>query len=167
MTHITVIPSSSPPAHSNAAWNLAPHLESEITSLAAICEVKQPQRQPLDTLEEDEGDEESDDNEESEDVGPPTNCTASLAPSDNKDGMKRRFLDTLAEIVCYKKYAMYVTCTGLQEWNSRAIITVARNAKWEKRDTDLLTDLATLMEGLAAGGKSLSYLYYMGNRFKN
>ena len=88
MTRVSVIPALpvSPNSSDALEWSFPPDLESEITTLAAWCQVKQQQRVPLSSsIEESEDDlDESTDDEE---------CTNLLIPPslDGDAGIKKDF----------------------------------------------------------------------------
>ncbi|KAL4803124.1 hypothetical protein BDV18DRAFT_163184 [Aspergillus unguis] len=134
--------------NSNAAtarWTFPAELESEITTLAAIYHAEQQQRTPLpagreEDLYDDSSDEDGDDDRTDAAVSLKENKTAS---------MKMLFLDKLAEILCYEKHVDFVTCTALLEGEDRVTVLAARNARWEKKDVEMLKEIAEFMEGVA------------------
>lgn len=75
------------------------------------------------------------------DQQPSTSIAASLTEEGTKS-VKMRFLDRLAEILCYKKKAHYVTCTAMQETADEVNILAVRNARWGERDIKLLEEMA-------------------------
>ncbi|GLB16009.1 hypothetical protein AtubIFM61612_005844 [Aspergillus tubingensis] len=134
-------------------WNLPNEIESQITTLAAVLQVQQQQRTPL-------AREEEEDEEETDDEGTPNDeqlrnhelgSSAVVAPlaSENTKNLRRCFLDQLAELLCYKKDAHYVTCTYLREGVDEVTILASRNAAWEDKDIRLLESLAGTLEQLA------------------
>lgn len=137
-------------------WNLPNEIESQITTLAAVLQVQQQQRTPL-AREEEEDEEETDDEETSNEQlhNHELGSSAVVAPlaSENMKNLKRCFLDQLAELLCYKKDAHYVTCTYLREGLDEITILASRNAAWEDKDIKLLESLAGTLEQLAARGK--------------
>ncbi|GAA92825.1 phosphoserine aminotransferase [Aspergillus luchuensis IFO 4308] len=134
-------------------WNLPNEIESQITTLAAVLQVQQQQRTPL-AREEEEDEEETDDEETSNEQlhNHELGSSAVVAPlaSENMKNLKRCFLDQLAELLCYKKDAHYVTCTYLREGLDEITILASRNAAWEDKDIKLLESLAGTLEQLAA-----------------
>lgn len=79
---------------------------------------------------------------------PSTSIAASLTEGDTKS-VKMRFLDRLAEILCYEKNPHYVTCTALQETADEVNILALRNARWGKKDIELLEEVARQLELVA------------------
>lgn len=138
-------------------WNLPNEIESQIITLAAVLHVQQQQRTPL-AREEEEDEEETDDEGISSDEqlgNHELGSSAVVAPlaSENTKNLKRCFLDQLAELLCYKKDAHYVTCTYLREGVDEVTILASRNAAWEDKDIRLLESLAGTLEQLAVRGK--------------
>ncbi|PYH32689.1 O-phospho-L-serine:2-oxoglutarate transaminase [Aspergillus neoniger CBS 115656] len=133
-------------------WNLPNEIESQITTLAAVLHVQQQQRTPL-PREEEEDEEETDDEETSNEQlhNHELGSSAVVAPlaSENTKNLRRCFLDQLAELLCYKKDAHYVTCTYLREGVDEVTILASRNAAWEDKDIRLLESLAGTLEQLA------------------
>ncbi|KAJ5797887.1 uncharacterized protein N7503_007183 [Penicillium pulvis] len=146
-------PSSHVPSHETSAWHLTAEIESEVTTLAAICQVKHQQRAPLETSEDGEVDyaESSDDDEMDGDEEPSTSIAASLTV-EGTQSVKMRFLDRLAEILCYKKEAHYVTCAAMQVTVDKVNILAVRNATWEEKDIKLLAEIAVQLELVAKRG---------------
>lgn len=150
-------------------WNLPNEIESQITTLAAVLQVQQQQRTPL-------AREEEEDEEETDDEGTPNDeqlrnhelgSSAVVAPlaSENTKNLRRCFLDQLAELLCYKKDAHYVTCTYLREGVDEVTILASRNAAWEDKDIRLLESLAGTLEQLAVRGKHKHFMclvYFVG-----
>ncbi|PWY61897.1 phosphoserine aminotransferase [Aspergillus eucalypticola CBS 122712] len=134
-------------------WNLPNEIESQIKTLAAVLQVQQQQCTPLER-EEEEDEEETDDEETSNEqlhnheLGSSA-VVAPLALEDTKN-LKRCFLDQLAELLCYKKDAHYVTCTYLREGLDGITILASRNAAWKDKDIRILESLAGTLEQLAA-----------------
>lgn len=60
-----------------------------------------------------------------------------------------RFLDRLAETLCYKKDPHYVTCTAMQETADEVNILALRNARWGEKDIELLEEVARQLELVA------------------
>lgn len=148
MTRISVIPALpvSLDSSNTLEWSFPPDLESEITTLAAWCQVKQQQREPLSsTIEDSQNDmDESIDDE---------NCTNLLSPLslDGDAGIKRDFLDGLAEIICYRKDSLLITSTALIYSEKEATIVAARNSTsgretWSDKDVEMLEYLAGVPE---------------------
>lgn len=92
------------------------------------------------------GDEEMDCDEQ-----PSTSIAAPLTEEDTQS-VKMRFLDRLAEILCYKKEAHYVTCAAMQVTVDKVNILAVRNARWEEKDIKLLEDIAVQLELVAKRG---------------
>lgn len=86
---------------------------------------------------------ESSDEQMDGDEQPSTSIAASLTEEGTKS-VKMRFLDRLAEILCYKKDAHYVTCTAMQETDDEVNILALRNDRWEGKDIKLLEEVARL-----------------------
>lgn len=154
MAHVTIIPLPDPSRlNKDSAWSLPAQTESEIASLAAWCQVKQQQREPLlgtaKGEEEDTSSNEEPVNDDEDEIL--TNFRASLT-IDETEPVKIQFLDLLAEIVCRDKHGSYVTCTSLGESEDSATILIARNAKWTGLDCDFLDSLATTIESIASKG---------------
>ena len=142
-------------------WNLPNEIESQITTLAAVLQVQQQQRTPI-AREEEEGEEETDDEETSNEQlhNHELGSSAVVAPlaSENTKNLRRCFLDQLAELLCYKKDAHYVTCTYLREEVDEVTILASRNAAWEDKDIRLLESLAGTLEQLAVRGKHKHFM---------
>lgn len=114
MSRVTIVPLHIPPHPTDdSAWHLSADIESEITTLAAWCQVKRQQRKPLDVAKGEEKDNllgEEQLNGGDDDYL--TNFPAALT-IDNTKSIKMGFLDGLAEILCYEKNASYVTCASM------------------------------------------------------
>jgi hypothetical protein len=154
MTRISVI--SALPVSSDSGddleWSFHPDLESEVTTLAAWCQVKQQQRAPLSSsIEGSEYDlDESTDDEE---------CTNLLIPPslDGDTRIKNDLLDRLAELLCYRKDASLITSTALIYSEMEATIVAARNSTssgttWSNKDIKMLEYLAEVLERVSADG---------------
>ncbi|KAJ5814770.1 hypothetical protein N7474_006547 [Penicillium riverlandense] len=153
MGHVTVIPPSSQVVgYGGVDWHLSADIESDITTLAAICQVNQPQRTPLGAGKEEKIHDDYSGGDERASIrdGSSTNVNACLTGDDTKS-IKMVFLDRLAELLCYKKHAHYVTCTSLLEGQDEITIFAARNATWEEKDRELLESLANMLELIATG----------------
>jgi hypothetical protein len=154
MSRVSVIPALpvSPNSSDALEWSFPPDLESEITTLAAWCQVKQQQRVPLSSsIEESEDDlDESTDDEE---------CTNLLIPPslDGDAGIKKDFLDLLAELLCYRKEPSLITSTALIYIERQATIVAARNPTsggntWSDKDVKMLKYFAEVLERISADG---------------
>jgi hypothetical protein len=139
----------------DSIWQLPPEIESEITTLATVCHVKNQQRIPLAAgREEDMHEPDSSDDEESENGSHfATNVAGRLGPGTAKS-VRMEFLDQLAELICRKKDADYVTCTSLMESEEEVTIFAARNAAWVDADVKLLEEVASMLESVATTGKA-------------
>jgi hypothetical protein len=82
---------------------------------------------------------------------PSTSIAASLTQEGTKS-VKMRLLDRLAEILCYKKVAHYVTCTAMQETDDEVNILALRNAAWSGKDIELLEEVSRQLEIVATKG---------------
>lgn len=154
MTHVKVIPSLPVSLDPTDAleWCFPPDLESEITTLAAWCQVKQQQREPLSSTTEgsqDDLDESIDDED----------CTNRLSPPslDGDAVIKKTFLDRLAEILCNRKDPSLITSTALIYSEKEATIVAARNSTsgpktWSDDDVRMLENLAEVLERISADG---------------
>ncbi|KAL4881929.1 hypothetical protein BJY04DRAFT_217632 [Aspergillus karnatakaensis] len=153
MARVSILP---PPSLSTTketlAWHLPGGIESEITTLAAVCQIKRQQRTPLAQRNEDAiHDIDSSDNEQHADHERASTGFVAPPRTGGKKSIKMLFLDHVAQILCYKKHAHYVTCAAMKEGSDEVTILVARNAPWKEKDTKLLEDLASLLEHVAAG----------------
>ncbi|OIW30057.1 hypothetical protein CONLIGDRAFT_644082 [Coniochaeta ligniaria NRRL 30616] len=152
MTRVRIITSlpASPGSSDALEWRFPPDLESEITTLAALCQVNQQQREPIapstqageDGMDDPTGDEEC------------TNSFSSLSLVDDAE-MKRGFLDRLAELLCYRKDPTLITSTALIYSDEEAIIVAARNSSsggdtWSHRDVRMLEYLAEVLERISS-----------------
>jgi hypothetical protein len=147
MNRITTIPVPATIQRTGSPiWRFFKEQESEIVNLAAQCQLKQQQREPLDVvLPDDEAECDSDDDDDLSTVFP-----AQLTTDGTKQ-IKTEFLDRLAEIVCREKHASYVTCTSIIEEEDQVMIVIARNAKWVEEDKVFLNKLVDLMEMISRG----------------
>lgn len=143
------IPRSSSDVHE---WHFLSGLESEITTLAAWCQAKQQQRDPLYDSPED--------NEDDLDERIEEDVSTELLPPPSSDAntlMKRNFLDELAEILCYDKIPALITSTALIYNDEEATIVAARNSTadgeaWSNKDIELLEYLAGVLEKVSSDG---------------
>lgn len=156
MTRVSVIPAFpvSPNTSDALEWRFPPDIESEITTLAAWCQVKQQQREPLSSVEdgEDDLDELLDDDES-------TNLLAPLS-LDGDARIKKDFLDRLAELLCYTKDPSLITSTALVYSDEEATIVAARNSSsggntWSDKDVKMLEYLAEVLERISSNGSCL------------
>ena len=138
----------------DSVWRFPPDTESEITTLATVCHVKHQQQTPLapgmeeDIREVDSSDDERDEN----DSNFATDVVCRLGIGTGKS-IRMRFLDRLAELICRKKEAHYITCTSLMESEEDATIFVVRNASWTDTDIELLEKVANMLEAVASRGR--------------
>lgn len=153
MGHVTVLPAfSETDGYESASWQLPADIESEITTLAAVCQVKQQQRVPFETWNVEELDYvDSSDGEQVGSHGLASTSAAAYLDMDGNKSIKVQFLERLAALLCHTKHAHYVSCTSLQEGQDEATILAARNAPREDRDLKLLEDLAAVLEVIATG----------------
>lgn len=148
---ITSLPAS-PDSSDAVEWHFAPDLESEITTLATLCQLKQQQREPIPNYT--QGREDSmDDPMEDEEC---TNFSPSLSLEDDAQ-MKKGFLDRLAELLCYRKDPALITSTALVYCDEVATIVAARNSSsggstWSPRDIKMLEYLAEVLERISSNG---------------
>ncbi|USP76856.1 uncharacterized protein yc1106_04130 [Curvularia clavata] len=153
MSHISLV--TTPPATLNSKdaveWNFPPAIESEIATLAALCQAKQKQREPLPSSRDEE---ESDLDELIED----DEWTNHLTPtsSDGEAEIKKGFLDRLGELLCYRKEPSLITSTALIYSEKEATIVIARNSHsrgktWSDRDIKTLEHLAEALEKVSVG----------------
>jgi hypothetical protein len=126
MNRITTIPMPITTQRTGSSiWRFSKEQESEIVNLAAQCQSKQQQREPLDVvLPHDEAEYDSDDDDDLSTSFP------SKLTTDGTKQVKMEFPDRLAEIVCREKHASYVTCTSIIEEEDQVMIVIARNARW-------------------------------------
>lgn len=151
MTRVSVVSAfSSVPNSSDATeWRFHPDTESEITTLAAWRQIRQLQREPLSSTKDGEDDlDESIDDEE---------CTNLLDPAylNGDAGIKKGFLDRLAELLCYRKDPSLITSTALLYNDKEVTIVAARNSPtkgktWSKKDITMLEYLAALLEQISS-----------------
>jgi hypothetical protein len=101
MDHVIIVPlPPGPHPKGDSAWHLSGGIESEITTLAAWCQVERQQRKPLEIAKGEEKEDWSDEEQLSDgDDDDLTNLPASLT-EDNAKSIKMIFLDRLAEILC-------------------------------------------------------------------
>jgi hypothetical protein len=148
---ITSLPAS--PGSSDALeWRFHPDLESEITTLAALCQVKQQQRVPIVPSIQEEDDDVDNSAEDDE-------CTNffSLLSLDDDTKIKRGFLDRLAELLCYKKDPALIASTALIYSDEEATIVAARNSSsggdtWSQKDCRMLEYLSEILERISFDG---------------
>ena len=153
MAHAYVVPLLELPEESanNSIWRLSADVESEITTLAAWCQVKQLQREPDKTVNTEEG------NASYGDVLPNdgdghvlTDIPASLA-KDSDGSINELFLNVLAEILCKEKNPLFVASTAMTNEEGKVTIVAARNGTdWEDDDISLMEYLAITMEKIAS-----------------
>ncbi|KKP05796.1 hypothetical protein THAR02_02080 [Trichoderma harzianum] len=151
MTHVSVVSAFSwvPNSSDATEWRFHPDTESEITTLAAWRQIQQLQREPLSATKDGEDDlDESIDDEE---------CTSLLAPAylDGDAGIKKGFLDRLAELLCYRKDPSLITSTALLYNDEEVTIVAARNSSkkgktWSDKDIMMLEHLAALLERISS-----------------
>ncbi|KAF4123095.1 hypothetical protein GMORB2_6643 [Geosmithia morbida] len=126
----------------------AERLESEITTLATWCEVKQQQREPLaPCTDEDRGD----DDLEGDSRDGCTDRHNTLSDDSNGARSLKSFLDRLAELLCYKKDPTLITSTAIVHNDEEATIVAARNSyshvpTWSDKDTKILECFAQVLE---------------------
>lgn len=139
----------------DSVWRLPPDIESEITTLATVCHVKHQQRTPLAAgREEDIREADSSDDEGSQNGSNFATDVVGRLGIGTVKSVRMRFLDHLAELICRKKEANYVTCTSLMESEEEATIFVARNASWVDTDIELLEKVANMLEAVASRGRA-------------
>ncbi|RBQ72072.1 hypothetical protein FVER14953_14019 [Fusarium verticillioides] len=154
MAHVSIIPAPilANESAATSAWCFQSDIESEITALAAWCQVKQQQREPLKATTEEDDDASSDELINEHDV----DCLTDDRTLLTKDGtklIKQDFLDRLAELLCCMKKPSFITCTAMIEEQDEVTIVAARNgAKWTADDKNLMEELATIMERLSSDG---------------
>lgn len=139
----------------DSVWRLSPDIESEITTLATECHFKHQQRTPLAAGREEDIREADSSDDEGGETGSnfATDVVGRLGTGTVKS-IKMRFLDHLAELICRKKEAHYVTCTSLTESEEEATIFAARNAPWVDADIKLLNKVANMLEAVASRGRA-------------
>lgn len=79
----------------------------------------------------------------------PATSIADYLTEEGTKSVKMRFLDRLAETLCYKKDPHYVTCTAMQETADEVNILALRNARWGGKDIKLLEEVARQLELVA------------------
>ncbi|GFP60343.1 hypothetical protein TASIC1_0017010500 [Trichoderma asperellum] len=151
MTRVSVVSAflSVPNSSDATEWRFHPDAESEITTLAAWRQIRQLQREPLSSTKDGEDDlDESIDDEE---------CTNLLAPAslDGDSGIKKGFLDRLAELLCCRKEPSLITSTALLYNDEEVTIVAARNSPtngktWSDEDIMMLECLAVLLERISS-----------------
>lgn len=154
MAHIHILPSLSVSTEAGDAgeWHFHPDLESEITTLATSCHVRQQQRDPIvQPVQQDE--------DGTVDLTDDGECTKpfSTPSSENDVEMKIGLLDRLAELLCFDKKPVLITSTALMADNKDNIIVCARNSSdngntWSTKDVDMLEHLAGVLEKASSGG---------------
>lgn len=132
----------------SSGWHFSPVDESEVTTLAACCQVKHQQRECLDELVEASEDEEEMENDD----GQHTDIVELVGIEDTK--LFSEFLDRLAEILCFKKAPTHVTSTAMIKKEDQVTIIAARNGDtaWRTEDKAMLEELAVTMEKLSSHG---------------
>ncbi|KAH8752838.1 hypothetical protein F5883DRAFT_621355 [Diaporthe sp. PMI_573] len=152
MTRVRIITSlpASPGSSDALEWRFPPDLESEITTLAALCQVKQQQREPIAPPTQ-EGEDDVDNPTEDEEC---TDFFSSLSLDDDTE-IKRGFLDRLAELLCYRKDPTLIASTALIYSDEEATIVAARNSSlggdtWSYRDFRMLEYLAEVLERISS-----------------
>lgn len=139
----------------DSIWRLPPNIESEITTLATVCHAKHQQRTPLAAgREEDNREADSSDDEGSENGSNFATDVVGRLGIGTVKSIRMGFLDHLAELICRKKEAQYVTCTSLMESEEEATIFVARNASWLSADIELLEKVANMLGAVASRGRA-------------
>lgn len=157
MTRVSVV--SAPPVSVSSSdvseRRFLPDLESEVTTLAAWCQVKQQQQKPLSSDTEDREEDLEDSIEEC------SNLPASLS-LDSDAGIKKDFLDRLAELLCYRKDPSLITSTALIYSDEGATIVAARNSSsrgrgqtWSEKDVKMLEYLGQFLERVSSDGLCL------------
>lgn len=143
----------SPGTTHGVEWGLRPDLESEITTLAALCQVKQQQREPIAPSPQESEDGRDDLTEDEE-------CTSSFFPSLPLDAaeIKRGFLDRLAELLCYRKDPVLISSTALIYRDDEVTIVAARNSSlgedaWSNKDVRMLEYLGEVLERISSDGR--------------
>ena len=151
-TRVTVVSAPVvPPNSGNVSKRRFLHdLESEICTLAARCQFKQQQRDPLYSFFEDDEDDLADLEEED------TNLLAPLSLESN-NGIKAAFLDRLAELLCYEKKPSLITSTALIHSEDGVTIVASRNSAsqgetWSNKDIKMLEYLAQILERISSDG---------------
>lgn len=154
MTHVRVVPVPPVPQNSEhiTKQRFLTNLEFEIYSLAAKCQEQQQQRKPLSSFAEDDDHDEDGLTEDEEAL---TNAFAPLS-LESDDGIKKAFLDRLAELLCYEKDASLITSTALLQDNNGVTIIASRNSRrgktWSDKDIEMLEYLAQALERFSSEG---------------
>ncbi|PNP82367.1 hypothetical protein FNYG_04302 [Fusarium nygamai] len=152
MAHIRIISSLSVSLGSSdvVEWHFPPDLESEISTLASLCHVRQQQREPIVQSAQEDEDGTLDLMEDGE-------CTKpfSTLALDNDVEMKSGFLDRLAELLCFDKKPVLITSTALVSDSKEDIIVCARNSStsgntWSTKDVEMLEHLAGVLERISS-----------------
>ncbi|KAJ5886973.1 uncharacterized protein N7473_009647 [Penicillium subrubescens] len=145
MNRITTIPVPATIQRTGSPiWRFFKEQESEIVNLAAQCQLKQQQREPLDVvLPDDEAECDSDDDDDLSTVFP-----AQLTTDGTKQ-IKTEFLDRLAEI------------------EDQVMIVIARNAKWVEEDKVFLNKLVDLMEMISRGPSQQDHVHVVRELLAN
>ncbi|KAH9216732.1 hypothetical protein DL95DRAFT_495683 [Leptodontidium sp. 2 PMI_412] len=130
-------------------WRFPPGLESEITTLAALCQAKQKQRVPIAPSTQ-EGDDDVDSSAEDDEC---TDFFSRLSLDDDTE-IKSGSLDRLAELLCCKKDPALIASTALIYSDEEATIVAARNSSWggdtwSHRDCRMLEDLSEVLERIS------------------
>lgn len=133
-------------------WRFPPGLESEITTLAALCQAKQKQRVPIAPSTQ-EGDDDVDSSAEDDEC---TDFFSRLSLDDDTE-IKSGSLDRLAELLCCKKDPALIASTALIYSDEEATIVAARNSSWggdtwSHRDCRMLEDLSEVLERISFDG---------------
>ncbi|KAI3571264.1 hypothetical protein IWW34DRAFT_710074 [Fusarium oxysporum f. sp. albedinis] len=152
MAQISIISSLSvsPGSGDVVEWHFPPDLESEISTLATSCHVRQQQREPIvQSVQEDE--------DGALDLMEDGECTKpfSTLTLDNDVEMKSGFLDRLAELLCFDKKPVLITSTALVSDSKEDIIVCARNSStsgntWSTKDVEMLEHLAGVLERISS-----------------
>ncbi|KAJ6444874.1 polyketide synthase [Purpureocillium lavendulum] len=129
----------------SSTWHFSSHDELEILSLAAWCQAKQQQREPIQSSRDADDDGLSDSSEATDRSS--SSINTQLLARDGTMPTKEYFLDHLAEILCFEKSPSFIASTAMMEQDDMVTIVAARNgASWTKRDSEILEYLATFME---------------------
>lgn len=155
MAHVFVVPAptTAKGVAANSTWCFSPDAESEITTLAAWCKVKQQQREPLETTSKEDDDASSEDELLNGDGGHALTIDPAVLTTDGTKLIKEDFLDRLAEMLCREKKPSFIASTGMVEEGEGVTIVAARNeATWTAMDIQLMEELATIMERLSSDG---------------
>ncbi|KAL4907242.1 hypothetical protein BDW74DRAFT_176024 [Aspergillus multicolor] len=149
-------------------WRFPPDIESEITTLATICQIKHQQCTPLAAgREEDIHEIDSSDDEGDENGSNFATDVAGRLRTATQKSTRMNFLDRMAELLCRKKEAHYVTCTSLMEREEEATILAARNASWDGLDIKLLEKIAKMLEAVASHDSSTEDAFDLRKEFSD